>query len=175
MNSWKNMTKRLQKTPRIWLNLATCERIYGIFRTKWEYDEPMPDFGTRFPGRLESIVESVRQTFGGRYLNPTVLDAAAAYFSQIVRGHAFGNGNKRMGVLFTHVFLLANGVDLNLTAEDLYFLAVMLARVGEKRMGEEEIKEWCKGIFRQYCVDVAGKKFDLWGLAIWKLIPRWKK
>jgi death-on-curing family protein len=169
------MTKRLQKTPRIWLNLSTCERIFGIFREKWEYDEPMPDFDTRFPGRLESIVESVRQTFGRKYLNPTVLDAAAAYFGQLVRGHAFENGNKRMGVLFTHIFLLANGVDLTLTAEDLYNLAVMLARVGEKRKGEEEIKEWCKGIFRQYCVDVPGKKFNVWGLPIWKLLPGRKK
>ena len=77
-----------------------------------------------------------------------------------------------MGVLFTHVFLLSNGVDLNLTAEDLYFLAVMLARVGEKRTSEETVKEWCKGIFRQYCVEVAGKKFSLWGLPIWKMMPR---
>lgn len=153
INYLKSMTKRLQSTPRHWLSLETCGRIFEIFRKRWEFDEPIPGFDTRYPGRLEGILESVRQTYGGKYLNHALVDAAAAYLNQLVRGHAMQNGNKRMAVLFTHTFLLVNGVDLTLTPEDMYNLAVTLARAGESGISGEETKEWCKEVITDFSAD----------------------
>src|SRR3989338_4312410 len=109
------MTKRLYEIPKNWLNLAVCSRIFETFATRLEHDEPIPPFNTRFKEKLEAILESVSMTYAGGHLNGTILDAAAAYFNQLVRGHAFINGNKRLAVLFTHFFLLSNGVDYTLS------------------------------------------------------------
>jgi death-on-curing family protein len=99
-------------------------------------------------------VNSVKQTYGGQYLNATVLDAAAAYLNQFIRGHAFVNGNKRMGILFTHSFLLMNGVDLTITPEDLYYFAVVLARSGEEKTEVGDTKSWCREVIEQFSKDV---------------------
>ncbi len=148
------MIKKLSKTPTHWLDLPTCARIFGIFRKNLGYNEPIPEFETRYPGKLEGIIESVRQTYGGKFLNPTVLDSAAAYFNQLVRGHAFTNGNKRAAVLYTHYFLLRQGIDFSLTAGDLYNFAVYLARVGETERPPDETKEWCKRVIADFTVDL---------------------
>lgn len=105
-------------------------------------DEPIPEFETRFPGKLEGILESVRQSFAGKFLNPTILNSAAAYFNQIIRGHPFRNGNKRMGVLFTHYFLLSHGIDLTLHYNELFNFAVLLARAGEQGISQDMTKQW---------------------------------
>ena len=112
--------------------------------------EPIPEFDTRFPGKLEGILNSVRQTFGGELLNHTVLDAAAAYFNQLIRGHPFRNGNKRMAVLFTHYFLLAHGVDFNLSYNELFFFAVTVAKAGERGISSEKTRDWSKKIIERF-------------------------
>lgn len=94
----------LNKTPQFWLDLKISEAIFAKAKHLIDYDEPIPPFDTRFPGRLESILESVRQTFDNKNLNPTVGDAAAAYFYQLISGHPFQNGNKRLAT--TLQFLL---------------------------------------------------------------------
>lgn len=127
-----------------------CGRLFRIFREKLEFDEPIPPFETRFKGKLESILSSVCQTFNGQFLNNTVLDAAAAYFNQIIRGHPFQNGNKRMAVLFTHVFLLLHGADFTLRFNELYHVAIFIARTGEKGINNETTKQWCKEIISEF-------------------------
>lgn len=94
------MIKKILATPKYWLNLEDCSLIFENFRKKVEFDEPIPAFETRFPGKLESIINSVKQTYNDKFLNPTILDTAAAYFNQLVRGHAFENGNKRRSASF---------------------------------------------------------------------------
>jgi death on curing protein len=148
------MIKKLEATPKNWLNLKLCQKIFEIFRAKWEFDEPIPPFNTRYPGKLESLVNSVKQTYAGQYLNATVLDAAAAYLNQFIRGHAFVNGNKRMGILLTHSFLLMNGVDLTIMPEDLYYFAVVLARSGEGKTEALETKRWCREVLEQFTKEV---------------------
>lgn len=115
--------------------------------------EPIPPFNTRYPDKLESILGSVKQTFGDEYLNPTVLDAASSYFNQFIRGHAFLNGNKRCGVLFTHVFILLNDVDFTLTSNEMYNFAIAIAKAGELGYSAEETKTLTMSIFRRYTKD----------------------
>ena len=148
------MTKKLAQIPRYWLSLKLCQRIFEIFRDKWEFDEPIPPFNTRYPNKLEGLVNSVKQTYAGQYLNTSVLDAASAYLNQFIRGHVFINGNKRMGILFTHSFMLMNGVDLTIDTEDLYYFAVVLARSGEDNTTPEETKIWCREVIEQFSKDI---------------------
>ena len=147
---WRNMTKKLYSTPVFWLNLDVCSRLFEDFRETLKFDEPIPDFSTRFPGKLEGILNSVKQTFGGEHLNPTILDASAAYFNQFVRGHAFINGNKRMAVLFTHFFLLVHDIDFSLKPSEMYTLAIIIARAGEDNIDAQETKQLCKKIIEKF-------------------------
>ena len=83
-------------------------------------------------------------------LNQTILDAAAAYFNQLIRGHPFRNGNKRMAVLFTHYFLLAHGVDFTLSYNELFYFAVTVAKAGEQRISSEKTRDWSKTVIERF-------------------------
>lgn len=148
------MMKNLLKTPKIWLTLDVCEELFEIFRKKIEFDEPIPAFDTRFPGRLESIINSVSQSYKGKYLNSTVIDAAVAYFNQLVRGHAFENGNKRIAVLFTDFFLWSNSIEFTLSWQEMYHFAVLVAQAGEKNISFEETKKLCREIIGEFTRDL---------------------
>jgi death-on-curing family protein len=119
-----------------------------------EEDEPLPPFNERFPGKLEGIVNSVNQTYDGIYLNNTVLDAAASYFNQFIRGHSFQNGNKRLALLYTHWFLLRNGVEFTLNSKELYNFAVAVAKAGELQITPETTREWCKSVIKEFTKDL---------------------
>lgn len=90
------------------------------------------------------------QTFKREYLNSTVLDASAAYFNQLVRGHPFQNGNKRIAVLFTHYFLLLHDIDFTLTSREIYNFAVAVAIAAERGISAEGTKKWCKIIISKF-------------------------
>lgn len=131
---------RLNQKPRFWLTTKESEDIFNKFKHLIQFDEPIPDFETRFPGKLESILNSVRQTFGEEYLNQTVLNAASAYFNQVIRGHPFRNGNKRIAV-----FTLSN--------KGMYNLAVAVA-VFSKDLSGEQTKDICKLIIEKYTKEI---------------------
>lgn len=147
------MTKNLLKEPRYWLNLEGCKKLFEDFRQLIEFDEPIPDFDTRFPGRLESILSSVDQTFGDKHLNDSVLKAASSYFNQIVRGHPFQNGNKRMGVLFTHAFLYINGVELTIKQDELYEFALYIASSTSENKTNDHVKKICERVIERFAKD----------------------
>jgi len=123
------------------------------FRDLLAQDEPIPPFEERFPNKLEGILGSVEQTYNGKYLNDSVLDAGASYFNQLIRGHAFENGNKRCAVLFTHWFMMMNGVNFTLTQKEMYTFAVIIAKAGENQVNPHVTKEWCKAIMSDYTKD----------------------
>lgn len=147
------MIKKLLQTPTHWLTLEDSRSLFETFRNQIGENEPIPPYDTRFPGKLEGILESVRQSFAEKFLNHTVLDAAAAYFNQIIRGHPFRNGNKRMGVLFTHYFLLTHDVDLTLKYNELFNFAIILARAGEKKVKPETTKAWAAEVIKEFSED----------------------
>jgi len=148
----KNMGKLDQK-PLFWLTTEESEVIFNKFKHLIQFDEPIPGFETRFPGKLEGILDSIKQTFQEEPLNSTVLDAAAAYFNQIIRGHPFQNGNKRLAVLFTHVFLLLHGIDFILSDKDVYNWAVSVA-VFSKDLSSEQTKDICKLIIEKFTKEI---------------------
>jgi death-on-curing family protein len=147
------MTKKLYKTPSKWLTLDVCTSSFQEFAKNLIFGQPIPPFDTRFAHHLESILGSVKATYFGKYLNPTVLDAASAYFNQLVRGHSFRNGNKRIAILYTHIFLLMHGIDYTLTYGEMYHFAVAIAQAGEKGIKADETKRLCRKIIEKYTTD----------------------
>lgn len=147
------MIKKLSATPKHWLTLDDCERAFRNFKEQLGRKEPIPPFHTRFEGKLESILASVRQSIGKQYVNPTILEATAAYFNQLTRGHPFQNGNKRMAVLFSHLFLLRHKIDFTLTYGEMVNLAIEIASAGEKGIPYEVTKTWCAQIIAEFTAE----------------------
>jgi death on curing protein len=81
--------------------------------------------GIRDAGMLGSALyrPQQRETYG----EPDISDLAAAYLYGIVKNHPFVDGNKRMGLAASDLFLYFNGYSLEAEAEDLIQLVTMVA------------------------------------------------
>lgn len=131
------------------LTLEAVEEIGHLLAKKlMEWDEPIPDFSTRIPGRLESCLKTPLQTFGKKYLYPTLEDKAAILFYLLIKNHPFQNGNKRIAVTSTLTFLFLNGRWLGIPPDELYQLAVWVAQSPAK--AKEGTTLAIKGILRRY-------------------------
>ncbi|MFT3767841.1 MAG: type II toxin-antitoxin system death-on-curing family toxin [Minicystis sp.] len=74
--------------------------------------------GIRDLGRVEAAVAAPKATFGGEDLYPGVLPKAATLCFSLVQGHAFVDGNKRIGHASMAVFLSLNGYTIDATVDD---------------------------------------------------------
>lgn len=91
------------------------------------WDEPIPDFQSRFPDKLESCLNTPFQTHAKKDLYPTLLHKAAILFYLLIKNHPFQNGNKRVAVTSLLVFLTINGKWLHVPPDELYRFAVWVA------------------------------------------------
>jgi len=103
--------------------LTLLEVEYVAFRLAREmlvFNEPIPDFHTRFPNQLESCLVVPFSTFSGKSLYSGFLDKAAILFYLLIKNHPFQNGNKRIAMTTLLVFLYKNGKWLKADAQELY-------------------------------------------------------
>ena len=92
--------------------------------------------GVRDQGLLESAVAQPQMTFGGEFVHADLFAMAAAYLFHLVQGHAFVDGNKRVGLLAALVFLDINGISIKGDSNALYELTLAVAA---GRAGKEEV------------------------------------
>lgn len=99
----------------VYLLLVDFETIVNQLReAQEEFSEDMPPFDTRYPDRLESIINQIQSNYFGIELYPSLEEKAARLFYLINKNHPFLNGNKRIAVMALFVFL-------SLNREELYF------------------------------------------------------
>ena len=79
-------------------------------------------------GALESAVAQPAMTAFGQLLHPTLVEQAAAYLFHLVANHPFCDGNKRIGLHVTLIFLDTNGTDVLGTQDEWYELTMAVAR-----------------------------------------------
>lgn len=92
---------------------------YTLAKKLMEWDEPIPDFSTRFPEVLERCLAAPQQTFRGE-LYSGLVEKAAILFYLLIKNHPFQNGNKRIAVTTLLIFLIKNGKWLKLDNQQLY-------------------------------------------------------
>ena len=112
-------------------DLAVSDVEYLAFRLAKEhiaFDEPIPDFSTRFPHVLESCVLTPFQTFSGKALYPSLVTKASVLFYLMIKNHPFQNGNKRIAITTLLVFLLFNGKWIRADTQELYNFTVWVAQ-----------------------------------------------
>jgi len=118
------------KSKRV-VSLGLKEIEYIAFRLAKEllsYDEPIPDFSTRFPQKLESCLTTPFQTFGRKFLYSGLIKKAAILFYLMIKNHPFQNGNKRIAMTTLLVFLAVNKKWLKVDAKELYNFAMWVTQ-----------------------------------------------
>lgn len=111
------------------ITLADVEYIIFQFaKSRLAFDEPIPDFSTRFPNILESCVMTPFQKFSGKDLYPSLIAKAAILFYLMIKNHPFQNGNKRIALTTLLAFLHDNDKWLTADTQELYNFTVWVAQ-----------------------------------------------
>jgi death-on-curing protein len=111
------------------ITIADVEYLaFRLAKEHLAFDEPIPDFSTRFPHVLESCVITPFQSFSGKALYPTLVDKTAILFYLMIKNHPFQNGNKRIAITIVLTFLFDNGKWLKADAQELYNFTVWVAQ-----------------------------------------------
>jgi len=121
--------RRLKKVP-----IAEVEyTAFSLARELMTWDEPIPEFGSRFPNILESCLATPFQTFNQKPFYKGLTGKAAILFYLMIKNHPFKNGNKRIAVMTLLLFLARNSKWLTASHNNLYTMAVGVAKSNPKK------------------------------------------
>lgn len=110
------------------LNIVDVEFIaFRLAREFMTFDEPIPDFTSRFPNILESCLLVPFQKFEKKFLYGGLIGKAAALFYLMIKNHPFQNGNKRIAITTLLVFLYKNKKWIKADNKELYNFAIWVA------------------------------------------------
>lgn len=84
--------------------------------------------GLRDRNLLDSALKSLFQTFDANPLYPTLRDKAAELCYVLVQNHPFVDGNKRLGVHLSLLFLALNGEKLSYSQKELSDFGLAVAK-----------------------------------------------
>ena len=107
------------------IELLTLDEVLSLHADQIERYGGRP--GIRDVGLLESALAMPQTTYGGRWLHESLPEMAAAYLFHLVQGHAFVDGNKRIGLMTMLAFLGLNSLSLQATSDELVDLVVGVA------------------------------------------------
>jgi len=120
-------------------------RYLGLTEVIWLHDRLIQTSGgtpgIRDLGQVEAALAQPAATFDGADLYPDLVAKAAALCFGLVRGHAFVDGNKRIGHAAMEMFLLLNGVRLEAEVDDQERLILALA---EGSLSREDVEAWIR-------------------------------
>ena len=122
------MTKEKYPRPQKWLDIAICKDIYRAYKefgAQAGVGVPMPNFDSRYPNALESILGTVQ--YKADTLHYDVKKTAVYYFVYFVKSQCFLDANKRLAVIFTDFFLRINGYRLDLQQSTLRDIAIIIS------------------------------------------------
>ncbi len=125
------------------MKIITLKEVeYIAFKLAQEmlsFDEPTPDFSTRFPNILESCLATPFQSFSGRSLYPSLISKAGIFFYLMIKNHPFQNGSKRIAMTALFVFLYRNKKWIKVDAQELYNFTVWVA-TSPRTVKDETVK-----------------------------------
>jgi len=122
------------------ITLQEVEYIaFKLAREKLSFDEPIPDFSSRFPNVLESCLATPFQSFSGKSLYPSLVSRAAILFYLLIKNHPFQNGNKRVAMTTLFVFLYRNKKWVEVDTQELYNFTLWVAQ-SPRTVKDETVK-----------------------------------
>lgn len=94
-----------------------CTDIFAFIQVT---RDPAPDYTDAYPDKLDQVLSIPMKTFGGVDLYGTLWIKAACYLYFFIKLHPFPNGNKRIAIVATLVFLRLNGYTIEMPEAALY-------------------------------------------------------
>ena len=122
------------------VNIIEVEYIsFRLAQELLSFNEPIPEFSTRFPNILESCIATPFQSFSGKSLYHDLISKASILFYLMVKNHPFKNGNKRIAMTTLFVFLHKNGKWIKVDTQELYNFTMWIAQ-SPPRAKDETVK-----------------------------------
>ena len=119
------------------LSVLEIEQIaYQLAKNFMDWNEPIPEFGTRFPNILESCLLTPFQQFSKTIFHKGLIEKAAILFYLLIKNHPFKNGNKRIAVAALFYFLYKNGKWIRVSNTELYNFSRWVAESNSKLKDE---------------------------------------
>jgi len=110
------------------LTIAEVEYVaFRLAKKLMTWDKPFPEFGSRFPGILESCLAVPFASFTKKDLYRGLVSKSSILFYLLIKNHPFQNGNKRIAVMCLLYFLHKNGKWIYISNEKLYRFAKHVA------------------------------------------------
>ena len=111
-----------------YLSVSEIEYVaHTLAKELMSWNEPIPDFQTRYPNKLEACMAAPQQTFDKKQLYPTIYKKGSILFYLIIKDHPFQNGNKRIAIMTLLYFLHKNRKWLKIDNQRLYNFARWVA------------------------------------------------
>lgn len=101
------------------------------------------DKGVLSESDLEIIVQRPSQIIYGHEIFPDIYSKCACLINEIVRLHAFKNGNKRTALLVAHLFMFENGYNLIIPHSAVKYCTI-IAEDKKYRIRVEHIVKWIR-------------------------------
>jgi len=133
------------------ITLAEVEYLaFRLAKELLEFNEPIPDFSTRFPNSLESCLAVPFQKFARKDIYKGLIAKASILFYLLIKNHPFQNGNKRIAMTTLFVFLYKNKKWLKVNEKELYNFAVWVAQSPAKL--KDEVLKGIEKFLKTYLV-----------------------
>lgn len=97
-----------------------CNELASFFKKN---NDPIPVFKHTYFDKLDGVIASPARTFGKKDLYKSIYTKAACYLYFINKIHPFNNGNKRVSIVASGVFLQYNGYEFTAEEEEIYSIA----------------------------------------------------
>ena len=132
--------------------VVICKVLTDFFK---KVKDPPPNYRHTYFEKLDSIISIPRRTFDKKDLYPTLFHKAACYLYFINKLHPFNNGNKRISIVSTGVFLRYNNHELDVDEETLYSFA---KEITQSKKQDEEFQKVVDFI-KKYSKRTDGRRF----------------
>lgn len=139
--------------------ITIAEVEYAAFflaRKLMTWDEPIPDFGTRFSRILESCLATPFGRFSRKDLYRGLIGKASILFYLLIKNHPFQNGNKRIVITCLLYFLYKNNKWLKMNEHKLYLFSKGIA--ASKPHSREKIIIHIQNVLKKYLIDFSSQK-----------------
>jgi death on curing protein len=107
--------------------------------------------GIRDLGLLVAAVARPQATFAGEDLYPDLFTKAAALMDSLTSNHPFVDGNKRVGITATGLFLVLNGRRLTASNATLEQFALLVA---QSQLTFSQVASWFQDYSKEFDSDL---------------------
>lgn len=120
----------------IFLSAEQVVTMHADQLARWGGEEGGGHRGSLYEG-AEAAVQAVKNSY-----YETTAELGAAYAVYIVQGHVFQDANKRTGATSMLTFMVANGLNVETSSEDIFRLMVTMQERAESGEKTDSLVAW---------------------------------